>query len=361
MATIPTISEIKNQILSDIESETGKDAPLLPVSVWEILATAIAGALYLFYKYSDWVRKQIFVLSADEEAVVARGAEYGLFQIAAQIFIGTAEATGVDGTEIPVGKLYTKGPFVYQNTELATIEAGIASLTLEAVDTGEGPSLSVDDTLEEVSPTAGLDSSVTITEIVQTGVDEEDIEAFRNRIDFRQKTPPQGGSAPDYIQWATEVPGIAEAFPFLASPGFVNIYPLTNDPDPVNRIPDSTKLSEVTAYCSDIRRRPLNSNVSAQAFTEFEVDVAVTGLVPNTADIRSKITTEIENYLYSRRPLVFPDDANPKNSVSKSDIVTIAGLAGGRSFDLTISSSGKSFPYTLLDNELPKPGDITFS
>ena len=49
MVTIPTIAEIKADILADIES-SDTTSSLLPVSVWDILATAMAGAQYLLYK-----------------------------------------------------------------------------------------------------------------------------------------------------------------------------------------------------------------------------------------------------------------------------------------------------------------------
>lgn len=361
MAEIPTLQELKDQFLSDLESETGKSAPLLPVSVWRVIATAVAGIAYLIYKYGEWITRQIFVLTADEESLLARGAEYGLFPTESREFVGSATVTGTNGTVIPIGKRYTAGQFVYQVSLGSTISAGVATVQIEALTLGEEPSLSVSDTLTEASPTAGLDPVITVSAIVQSGQDSESLENFRNRVDIRQKQPPQGGAVADYVLWSLEVPGIGEAYPSRPSPGFINVYPLTNDPDPVNRIPDLTKRNEVLAYVSSTRRRPLNDAVSVLAFTEFEVAVAISNLVPNTAETRNRIQTAISDYLWSRRPLLYDDDPAPRNQISLSDCYTLAGLAGARSVTVAITSSGKTFPYTLLASEISKPGTFTFS
>ena len=203
--------------------------------------------------------------------------------------------------------------------------------------------------------------TVTVSAVTQTGQDPEDIEIFRRRVDTRQKQPPQGGSVSDYILWSLEVPGIGEAYPSRPSPGFVNIFPLTDDPDPENRIPDSGKLTELQTYVSDPRRRPLNASVSALAFTEFPVAVAVSNLVPNTAEIRTAIQDAISDYLWQRRPLIYLDDPSPRHQISLSDCITLAGLAGARSVSISITASGKSFPYTLEPSEIPRPGVFTFT
>ena len=361
MASIPTITEIKEQILSDIETATGKTAPLLPISVWSIMATALAGALYLVYKFIDWTRKQIFVNTADYEGLILIGQEYGLFPNVSQEWRGTASITGTNGTNIPIGKIYTRGNFAYQVTVLATISSGSATLILEALTSGVGSNLIASDILTESNPTVGLSSTITIVSITQSGRDEESIENFRNRISLRQKFPPQGGSVNDYVQWTLEVSGIAEAFPFLSSPGIIFVYPLLETDNPTTRIPDNSKLTEVENALNANPLRPLNANINTAAFSEITINVAVSNLQVDTPALRATIQSEITDYFYSRRPLLFPNDPEPKNNISVSECVTLATLAGAKSLGIVLTSAGKTFPYTLDDSELSKPGTFTWS
>ena len=361
MASIPTITEIKEQILSDIETATGKTAPLLPISVWSVISTALAGALYLVYKFIDWTRKQIFVNTADYEGLILIGQEYGLFPNVSQEWRGTASITGTNGTNIPIGKIYTRGNFAYQVTVLATISSGSATLVLESLTSGSGPNLIATDILTESNPTVGLSSTITIATITQSGRDEESIENFRNRISLRQKFPPQGGSVADYVQWTLEVPGISEAFPFLDSPGIIYVYPLLETTNPLARIPDNSKLTEVENYLNSYPLRPLNANINTSAFTEITINVAISNLQVDTPALRATIENEINDYFFSRRPLLFPNETEPKNNISVSECITLATLAGAKSLGITLTASGKTFPYTLDDDELSKPGTFTWS
>ena len=361
MASIPTITEIKEQILSDIETATGKTAPLLPISVWSVISTALAGALYLVYKFIDWTRKQIFVNTADYEGLILIGQEYGLFPNVSQEWRGTATITGTNGTNIPIGKIYTRGNFAYQVTVLATISSGSATLVLESLTSGSGPNLIATDILTESNPTVGLSSTITIATITQSGRDEESIENFRNRISLRQKFPPQGGSVSDYVQWTLEVPGISEAFPFLDSPGIIYVYPLLETTNPLNRIPDNSKLTEVENYLNSYPLRPLNANINTSAFTEITINVAISNLQVDTPALRATIESEITDYFFSRRPLLFPNETEPKNNISVSECITLATLAGAKSLGITLTASGKTFPYTLDDDELSKPGTFSWS
>lgn len=361
MASIPTITEIKEQIISDIETSTGKTSPLLPISVWNIMATALAGALYLIYKFIDWTRKQIFVNTADYEGLILIGQEYGLFPNVSQEWRGTASITGTNGTNIPIGKIYTRGNFAYQVTVLATISSGSATLILESLTSGVGSNLIASDILTESNPTVGLSSTITIVSITQSGSDEESIENFRNRISLRQKFPPQGGSVNDYIIWTLEVPGIAEAYPFLSSPGIIFVYPLLETTNPATRIPDNSKLTEVENSLNANPLRPLNANINTAAFTEITINVAVSNLQVDTPALRATIQSEITDYFFSRRPLLFPNDPEPKNNISVSECITLATLAGAKSLGIVLTSAGKTFPYTLDDSELSKPGTFTWS
>lgn len=364
MSTIPTQTEIKDQIITDIESETSKTAPSLPVSVWNIMATAWSAPFRLAYKYVQWAYRQIFVATADRDALVLKAAEFGIFPTPARKWIGEMDFTGTNGSSISSGAVLTRGSVVYRTTEGGTISGGTVQLEVESVATGASNQLEIGETAAFTSPVAGVDREGTVASITQSAEDSESTEALRTRVQLRQRLQPQGGSAADWILWTLDASGIGEAFASRPSPGFVNVYPLTNDSDPANRIPDSSKLTEVEDYLQALPERPLNSNVSAVAFTEIEFDITISNLFPDTAALRSAITSQVTAYLYARRPKQFLDEPDPIDIISASDIATIGNQAGASalSVDLRIQPADTSIvSYTLQAGELAVAGTIDYA
>jgi len=358
MIEIPTITEIRDDILSDIESATGKSAPLLPISVWRTLATALAGALHLLYRFGRWIYSQIFTVTQDEAALLQRGREYGITRIPATIWKGTATLTGT-GT-VTAGTLFQKDGYVYRTTSTVDV-SGSNTVGMESLETGDDVTLSVGDELTIVTPGA-VDDTATIATVTQAAEDAESIEDFRARLLFRQQNQPQGGAIADFVLWATEVSGIAEAYVERPEPGFVTIYPITDDPDPANRIPVSSKLSEVETYVSDTERRPLNAQVTVTAPTEVEFDVDIANLDPNDATTKDAIETAIQNYMYARRPVQYTDQATDKSVISEAQISKIAIEAGAEvaTVDLKNSSGTSITSYELDISELAVLGSVTW-
>ena len=213
-----------------------------------------------------------------------------------------------------------------------------------------------------MTPLAGIDDDATVTTVSQSGEDAEDIEDFRARLLFRQQNQPQGGSIADFVLWATEVAGIAEAFIDRPEPGFVTVYPITDDADPADRIPSGAKLTEVENYVSDTERRPLNATVTAAAPTEIEFDVDISDLSPNDAETKAAIETAVENYMYSRRPLQYTDQATDRSTISAAQITRIAINAGAEVATVDLKTAGGSSitSQTLDIDELAKLGTLSW-
>src|SRR4030042_357699 len=129
MVTIPTVAQIRQQIIADIEGRIGPTRPVLPKAFLRVLATALAGALALLYRVAAWVYRQIFPQTADDEALARIGERYNILRIAAVRAKVTATATGDDTTIIPAGTLWVAADGqVYSQTEDAEIDAGPASI-----------------------------------------------------------------------------------------------------------------------------------------------------------------------------------------------------------------------------------------
>lgn len=361
--TIPTIAEIRDQILIDIQTGLGLTAPPLPRSAFGILATAVAGALALIYRFGAWVERQIFTQTADRGALILRGNEYGLTPTAAQPWQGTATATGTDGTVIPSGTLWQKSGVAYRQTAAATISGGTA-INLEALDAGDDANLEAADVVQLVTPISGVTRSATIASTTQTGEDAETTSAFRSRLLQRQQNVPQGGAIPDWIGWTLEVAGISECKVDRPAAGTVTVYPLTDDADPADRIPGGAKLTEVEDYISDPERAPIRAaSITVAAPTELNFDVDIANLDPNDAATKDAIETAIETHLYSRRPKQYSDEADPRDVISAARISGIAVAAGAEVATVTLKNAGGSTitDYTLEIHELAKLRTLTWT
>jgi uncharacterized phage protein gp47/JayE len=359
---IPTIAEIRDQILIDIQSGLGLTSPPLPRSAFGIVATAVGGALALVYRFANWLERQIFTSTADIDALIRRGTEYGITRTAAQTWQGTATATGTDGTTIPLGTLYQKDGVPYRVTEAVDI-SGATTVNLESLEAGSSVNLSVSDEIKLVSPITGVNRTATVASTTQTGEDAETTEALRTRILQRQQNVPQGGAIPDWIRWTLEVAGISEVKVDRPVAGTIVVYPLTDDADPANRIPGASKLTEVEEYISDQRRAPIRAGaITASAPTEVLFDVDISDLSPNTAAIRAAVEDAIEAHLYSRRPKQYSDEPDPIDVVSAARLSAIAVSAGAEVATVDLKNAGGSSitDYSLDISELAKLRDLTW-
>ena len=363
MVTIPTRAQLKSQILSDIES-SDTTSTLLPVGVWDILAGAMAGAQYLLYVLGQWLYKQIFTLTMDDAALTSRGAEFGLVKGIATIWKGTATATGVDGTTISLGKLCTYNDFAYEVEEATEITGSSVSVKIKSIDSGADLNRTNGDLLNWSTPQTGLNAVLTVASTTQEAQDAEINTSFRSKILARQRNKPQGGAIPDFNQWAKEVPGIGENFTFRPAPGFVNVYPLTDEILPADRIPSGTLLTAVEDYINNDHRYPFGRPAVAIAFTEIDFDVDFSNLTPNTATVRAAIETATNAYIYGRRPQQFSDDPNPINKISAGEITADAIASGATNITVTLKNAGgsdiSSTGYTLEDSEIAVPRTLTW-
>lgn len=361
--TIPTVAEIRDQIISDIEARIGVSVPVLPKAFVRVLAVVLAGGRHLVYRFGRWIYKQIFPQLADAEALLRIGTRYNIIRTSAVRARLTATATGDEDTEIPAGALWVGAGngLTYEQTADATIASGTATITAECLTAGADGNLEAAETLALATPIAGLDSEATVASTVVTGVDQEDIEDYRTRVLQRMQNQPQGGAAPDYIGWAREVAGIVKAFAFRTAAGYVTVYPLQAVTG-ADRVPETAKIEEVEDYLNSVERRPLCANVLAEAMTELEVDITITGLSPNDATTKARIQSAIETWLYAAYPQQYTDEVNPTHRVSVATIWGIIWAAGAIATAVSMDvDSNPVTNYTLDDDEIVILGTLTWS
>jgi uncharacterized phage protein gp47/JayE len=361
MIQIPTIQEIRDQILNDIETATGQTTPLLPKAVFRILATAQAGVLHLLYRFGAWAYNQIFTSTMDESSLALRGQELGIIRKAATKWIGSVTVSG-SGATIPVDTLFQKDGIAFRSTD-ELIFTTTGTLLLESVESGDKNNLSIGDVITIVSPIVGVDSNAIVYAVTQSAEDQENFEDYRNRILIRQQGLPQGGAIADFVLWATEVPGIAEAIVERTTPGNLAVYPLTDNPDPINRIPEASKLTEIETYMTDPVRCPIRvSAITVNAPTELEFDVDISNLLPNNTSMQNTIEAAIREHLFSRRPKQYTNQTEESDVISQIIISRVIAEAGAISatVDLKNSLLTSISSYVLQKSEVAKLRTVTW-
>jgi len=364
---IPTTEEINNRIISDIESSIGQSSPLMFKAFNRVIALALSGVFTILYKFGQWTIKQIFTITQDADSLELKGDQYNISRKVATSSVLTADFAGDNGTIIPAGQQFrgNSNGFLYSVDIALEIIGGVASGDVNCLTSGEDGNLINGSIITILQPISGLDNQATISATVTEGENQENIEDYRVRIQEREKLPPQGGSLVDYIIWAKEVAGITRVFAWghrevpAISPGYVSVYPLNDDE--LSRIPSSAKLTEVQEYIDDPSRAPMQvAIINVSAMTEKTIDIDVTALDPNTAEIRNTFAENVEKYLLEREPQQFDDQLDIKNVVSRSGIEAIYINSGAQSVTLTIDVDAAPLDaYTLEYNELAILGTIT--
>lgn len=363
--TIPTVAQVRDQIVGYIEARLNQNVPLLTRAFIRVLASAVAGVLVLAYRFVDWCLKQTQPATCNEFWLGIFSTRYGVTRGAAVAAVLTLDATGTEGSPIPAGQLWaTPDGVVYQQTALVTIAGGVAAPIVTCLTLGAVGNLADGSAMSLVSPVAGIDADAVVATsgTVTMGVDREPVATWRAEVVNRIRYRPQGGAVPDYVIWALEVPGIVKAFVKSPSPGDVNVYPLI-DITGTARVPAAPKLAEVLAYLNDPVRKPLAANVYALAATERTCATTITAATINgvalSASQKQAVQDAVNAALYASYPRQYSDEPAPTDTVSAAMVWNALFAIGATATGVTISISGiGGGPYVLPLGEIIKPNGV---
>ena len=361
---IPSIQNIRNNIIALYEAELGQSVPILKKAFVRVWASILAGAHSLIYRYARWAYFQIFVSTADLPALQERADELGLTLNPAVSARIEAAAPGIDGTSVNQGTLWEIEGLVYTTVSTVTVESTVAALTLECLEPGEDGNQQAGAELQLVRPITGITGNAVVGDTITQGKNSESLEEFRNRISDFQRAKPQGGSIPDWVAWTKEVSGVVDVIAERTAPNQIRVYP-TVGTTLENRMPDAAQLTAITEYITDTKRRPFNANdVEAVAFTEIEFDVTFTNIVPDQAALRLAVIDGTTEYFLNRFPRQYTVQPGARDRITKNEIACIALALGAEiiEFQVDIVDGTADITETQLEkNELAKPRNIAFS
>lgn len=295
----PTLQELKDRIVGDIETSLDSKIPLLKKNVLRVFGTVFAGAIHTLFGFLVWISKQCFPDTAEKEYLERWASLWNITRKVAVFAEGNFTATGTNGQTILSGSLWLgRNAIEYETLADATISAGVAVIPVRAKTSGSIGNLDASEILTIVSPQIGINSEGTVDAIgIVNGIDAETDDELRARLVERIQNPPQGGAKTDYVIWAKEISGVTRAwcYPMLAGAGTVSVtFVLDNA---VNIIPDSTKRQEVYDYIET--KRPATAELFVFALTPVIVNFRIK-LYPDNADNRAAVTAELSDLILTK-------------------------------------------------------------
>lgn len=309
----PSIETIKDRIEKGIEARLFGKLALLRNAVLRILARVFAGAIHGNYGYIEYIIKYILFPTSAEGIYLdnPHGAMWGITRNPGSYASGTVIFTGTNGIIIPIDtRLQNEDGIEYGTTIPVTISGGIASATVQAIESGEtGNFIRTNPPdpiyLQMVSPIAGVDDEIEVDGDITGGADAESDDEYRDRILQRIQSTPAGGSASDYVTWALSYSGVNRAwcYPLANGPGTVTVVITAEGDDPV---PSSLLLTDVQGYIDDLR--PVTADLTVASITNysdapgkalFNMTLRIT---PAGSDYQSAIEENIRSLLLPYKP-----------------------------------------------------------
>ena len=302
----PSLAELVTRALSDIQTRITGASTLLRRSVLRVLGKVQAGANHLLYGYLDYIAKQIFITTADEEGLRSHGTEWGIDRDEAESAIGNIVITGTTGLTVPISKeLSADDGQIYTTDAAGTLVAGTATIAITAQQTGDDGNQEPSTILTFVSPIDGIDANATVdSDGLNDGEDIEDLEDWRDKQLARKRKPPHGGAEHDYEAWMLEVDGVSRAwvFPLYNGVGTVGCAFVRDAESPI--VPSADEIAIVKAYIvshtDPITGKTVGMPVTAQnGLFMITLDTKATDLIlsifPNTTAIQNAISDIIDD------------------------------------------------------------------
>jgi hypothetical protein len=243
-------------------------------------------------------------------------------------------------------------------------------ITIRSLGAGSTFNLEIGNNLTITEPVIGVNKTVTITSVITQPKAGETIEAYRQAILNAIQLEPQGGSRADYRQWATDAQGVRLVYPYVGeSLGAVDVYVEATliDSTDGKGTPSTTLLNDVESvlnYDTDITkaiyergRKPIQVFLNIQPINLVPVDIAITGLNVNNADVRATIQASIKDMLYKIRPFIAGADLQRnKNDIlyyGKMQSIATESLSNGNYYNtLVMTVDGNvltSYQFNLAD------------
>lgn len=299
--TIPTLRELIERARSNFRSNLlGSDAELWPNNV-NVSSKVIGGSVWELFGFLEYIKKQIFVSTADGEHLDRHAADYGMTRLPATYATGYVDLSGVDGSVILAGaQLQRSDGRRYTLLGGGTIASGTVQVQVTADETGSEANSTPGVSMALVTPTVGFDAAGAVSaEGIGAGTDIETDEALRTRLLHRKQNPPRGGSSADYVAWALEVNGVSDVFvdPITATNGRTSVgvwFLMWGVYPDASGVPQLADVDVVGAHIDGVR--PAGAVVQVAAPSPVLVNITATNLSPLTTEVEDAVNQSLADF-----------------------------------------------------------------
>ena len=303
---VPTLRQLIAAGKLDIESALDTILPKFGIEL--ALNTAVSAAIRDAYDHQMWIVRQIIPTSeSDDQTIIELALSEGVIRKRASYATGPVTLTG--SVSIPVDTLLShKDGRQYAVTASGVPSGGSVVVTVQAEDAGVDGNLDAGETLSLITPISGVQSAGTSGDITG-GADIEPIAELLERLLFRKRNPPMGGSVADYVAWMREVSGVTRAWAYDSwqGGGTVGIGWVFDDREDIVPTPaDRVAMQDYLFLHSDPATgvptgRPGGIEPVFIGPTLKITDLAITP-IPDTVDVRAAIEANLEGYERTLQP-----------------------------------------------------------
>jgi hypothetical protein len=327
MITIPTLSQLYQSIITDLNTEFGLTINPVGKAVLRAVAAVMAGKMKLYYLKISLLQKNMAPDTCDQETLL----RYGLIKLGRLPFPAIAgqyklQVTGQIGAVIPAqttfksdDESYSPG-IIYQLDNDYVLLATTDYITVRSLTLGTASKLEVGDTLTPTAPIALVNSdpgsAIVDSEVVQPLAAEDIEEDYRPAVIQSYRLEPQGGAGTDYRIWAQDAQGVKEVYPYATpnAPSQINLYIEANKADSIDgkgtpsaqiiqETEDVVNFSPDTSLTFKERgRRPVQVIVNYIPVTPREIVVTITGGQNIDAPLKVLLSSALDTAISAIRP-----------------------------------------------------------
>lgn len=297
----PTLAELRDRIRQDFSARLPGANALLRESNLRVVADVMAELSNAQFDYEDWLALQLFPDTAETIYLDRWASIWGVPREPASTARGTITVTGSANAVVPSSAEWMRADRVIFAT-VAPINLdvnGNGTVQVVAVTAGAAGNTDSGITLSMISTAPGVDMTAHVAAPgIAGGADRESDEALRFRLLLRIQSPPEGGSAADYIAWTLEVPGVTRAwvYPLAQGMGTVVVRFMMDDVRAPTGIPTPADVAIVQAHLNEVR--PVTAQVYALAPIPKPINVVVRALTPDTPAIRQAAELQLRDTLH---------------------------------------------------------------
>jgi hypothetical protein len=392
MITIPTLKQLYDQILNDLQGQYGVSIPVLGKNFLRSVAAVQAGKLKSMYLVLGKIQKNIAPDTADSELKGGTLERFGRIKLGRNPFAAVAaqyvvQVTGTPGAVIPASTTFKSDDnalnpgLLYILDNSYTLVSNPDTITLRALTAGTGGALNNLDTLTVTAPIANVDNTATVQSQAVQPLDAETIDTYRTEILKSYRLTPEGGAATDYILWAQDAQGVARVYPYAATGqnNEINLFveSIISDSTDGKGTPSNTMLNAVESVIEfnpdstlpilKRGRRPLGVHqVNYLPVTPKDIDIVIAGYSGITTDIQILILNAITAQINKIRPFVAAADilANKNDIISINTIIStiLAAQPGSIFTGATLKVNGVSVSsFQFLNGDIPYLNSVTYS